>query len=73
MQLGALAVCTRQTNVIWMVFVACEGVIDMLLISSSSVQKSNLCRGDKDGVILKHVFTANPGARRRKRPRNSQA
>jgi alpha-1,2-glucosyltransferase len=31
MQLGALAVVIRQTNIIWMLFVACIAVIDTTL------------------------------------------
>lgn len=31
MQLGALAVAIRQTNIIWILFVACSGIIDLTL------------------------------------------
>ncbi|XP_010673048.2 dol-P-Glc:Glc(2)Man(9)GlcNAc(2)-PP-Dol alpha-1,2-glucosyltransferase isoform X2 [Beta vulgaris subsp. vulgaris] len=66
--LGALAVCIRQTNIIWMLFVACDGVIDMFLIDRQSlgVQKSSISVDEKDRVIPKDDFAAKPGVRRRK-------
>uniref|UniRef100_A0A803LT21 Dol-P-Glc:Glc(2)Man(9)GlcNAc(2)-PP-Dol alpha-1,2-glucosyltransferase n=1 Tax=Chenopodium quinoa TaxID=63459 RepID=A0A803LT21_CHEQI len=66
--LGALAVCIRQTNIIWMLFVPCGGVIDMLLVNRLSVgiQKSNLSIGEKDQITPKDGFVAKPGIRRRK-------
>lgn len=30
MQLGGVAVLVRQTNIIWMLFVACTGVLDLI-------------------------------------------
>lgn len=33
MQLGALAVLVRQTNIIWILFVACTGIIDHTLLA----------------------------------------
>ncbi|XP_021744670.1 dol-P-Glc:Glc(2)Man(9)GlcNAc(2)-PP-Dol alpha-1,2-glucosyltransferase-like isoform X2 [Chenopodium quinoa] len=66
--LGALAVCIRQTNIIWMLFVACGGVIDMLLANRLSVdiQKSNLSISEKDQITPTDGFVAKPGIRRRK-------
>ncbi|KAL2895851.1 Dol-P-Glc:Glc(2)Man(9)GlcNAc(2)-PP-Dol alpha-1 2-glucosyltransferase [Bienertia sinuspersici] len=63
--LGALAVCIRQTNIIWVLFVACEGVIDMLLVNRQSIgfQKLNMSISEKDQVT---PIAAKPGIRRRK-------
>ena len=38
-QLGALAVTIRQTNIIWMLFVACTGVIDITLANKRDDEK----------------------------------
>ncbi|CAO2822350.1 unnamed protein product [Amaranthus hypochondriacus] len=64
--LGALAVCIRQTNVIWMLFVACDGIIDMLLVGNQNIQKSNTYIAEKNQVTPKDDFAAKPGVRRRK-------
>lgn len=39
--LGALAVVIRQTNIIWMLFVACVGVIDITLVHQRNKMKVN--------------------------------
>lgn len=51
-----------------MLFVACDGVIDMFLIDRQSlgVQKSSISVDEKDRVIPKDDFAAKPGVRRRK-------
>ncbi|XP_021835936.2 dol-P-Glc:Glc(2)Man(9)GlcNAc(2)-PP-Dol alpha-1,2-glucosyltransferase isoform X2 [Spinacia oleracea] len=66
--MGALAVCIRQTNIIWMLFVACDGVIDMLLVNRQSVgiQKSDISIAEKNRISPKDNFSAKPGVRRRK-------
>lgn len=46
MQVGALAVFIRQTNIIWMLFVACTGVID----STITHPKNNVEVNDIDAV-----------------------
>ncbi|KAJ8443218.1 hypothetical protein Cgig2_017211 [Carnegiea gigantea] len=66
--LGALAVCIRQTNIIWMFFVACTSVIDLIMNHHrrrGNVWKSNVTIGEKT-VISPEDFSANPGFRRRK-------
>lgn len=40
MQLGVVAVVVRQTNIIWMLFVACIGVLD--LIQAKEKHEENL-------------------------------
>ena len=41
MQLGALSVVVRQTNIIWMLFVACTGVIDIALVHPRGNMKAD--------------------------------
>lgn len=47
MQLGALAVAIRQTNIIWVLFVACSGIIDVTLAH----RKGKIDVGDVDASI----------------------
>lgn len=49
LKLGALAVVIRQTNIIWMLFVACAGVMDATLTR----QKNNVEVNDIDTEIRK--------------------
>ncbi len=41
MQLGALAVVIRQTNIVWMLFVACTGVINITLAHRRDIIEVN--------------------------------
>ena len=41
MQLGALAVVIRQTNIVWMLFVACTGVINITLARPRDIIEVN--------------------------------
>lgn len=41
MQLGALSVVVRQTNIIWMLFVGCTGVIDITLAHRGENMKAD--------------------------------
>lgn len=63
--LGALAICIRQTNIIWMLFVACGGVIDMLLVNRQ-IQESNMSIDEKDQVTSIDDIAAKSGVRRRR-------
>lgn len=47
MQLGALAVVIRQTNIIWMLFVACSGIIDLTL----ACKRDKIDIGDIDATV----------------------
>ena len=49
MQLGALAVVIRQTNIVWMLFVACTGVINITLVRP----RDNVEVNDIDTAIRK--------------------
>lgn len=42
LQFGTLAVFVRQTNVVWMLFVACSGIIDFTLDSSRQKEKQEV-------------------------------
>lgn len=67
--LGALAVCIRQTNIIWMFFVACTSVIDLIMNHHrhrGNVWKSNVTVGEKTVISPEEDFSGNPGFRRRK-------
>lgn len=69
MQLGALAVSIRQTNVIWMLFVACSGVMDLMLVHQRDgvgLQKSDVTTSEKGQITREDDFAVNPGLRRRK-------
>ncbi|GAB4833806.1 hypothetical protein Ancab_032055 [Ancistrocladus abbreviatus] len=63
--LGALAVFIRQTNIIWMLFVACSGVIDITLnqqtndVSGASFREKGSYNSNDDS-------TTNIGLRKRK-------
>ncbi|KAL8129754.1 hypothetical protein V2J09_018909 [Rumex salicifolius] len=66
--LGAVAVTIRQTNIIWMLFVACSGIFDVTLS-----QQSEIARENESSVSLgknNHTFVdnaaANQGLRKRK-------
>ena len=58
MQLGALAVVIRQTNIVWMLFVACTGVINITLVrprdnvevndTNTAIRKSNQSTSNDD-------------------------
>lgn len=48
MQLGTLAVLVRQTNIIWILFVACSGIIEHTL----RVQKDKHCEQLDDSSVL---------------------
>ena len=49
LQLGAMAVVVRQTNIIWMFFVACSGVIDITMAHQrDNVKVDNLKVPNKD-------------------------
>ncbi|XP_074311718.1 dol-P-Glc:Glc(2)Man(9)GlcNAc(2)-PP-Dol alpha-1,2-glucosyltransferase isoform X2 [Silene latifolia] len=66
--LGALAICIRQTNVIWMLFVACSSIIEMLLVHGrhSTVKESGVSHGEKICMTPKYDISVNPGLKRRK-------
>jgi alpha-1,2-glucosyltransferase len=53
MQLGALAVVIRQTNIIWMFFVACIGVIDTTLTHERDKIEVNENENEIDAAIRK--------------------
>ncbi|KAA8516433.1 hypothetical protein F0562_016726 [Nyssa sinensis] len=56
--LGALAVLIRQTNIIWMLFVACTGVMDCILAH----QKDNVQLDDSNVSVRKDSqLTSNKG------------
>lgn len=54
-QLGALTVLIRQTNIIWVLFVMCTGIIDVTL----GCQKYNLRVDEVDTSIRKHSQSTN--------------
>ncbi|KAL9232636.1 hypothetical protein vseg_007722 [Gypsophila vaccaria] len=66
--LGAVAVGIRQTNIIWMLFVVCSSVIEMLEVHQrhDSVQESEASNGEKVKTTFKFDSTVNSGLRRRK-------
>ncbi|KAH9609054.1 hypothetical protein KSS87_013046 [Heliosperma pusillum] len=66
--LGALAICIRQTNVIWMLFVASSSIIEMLLVHGrhSTVKESEVSHGEKIWMTPKYDISVNPGLIRRK-------
>lgn len=58
LQFGTLAVFIRQTNVVWMLFVACSGVIDFTLDSSRQKGKQEVNQelhqsSDREGTTLR--------------------
>ncbi|EOA20450.1 hypothetical protein CARUB_v10000761mg [Capsella rubella] len=66
---GTLAVFFRQTNVVWMLFVACSGVIDFTLDSTRQKEKEKvnqelLQASDREGATLRSNL-------RKKRPDSS--
>jgi alpha-1,2-glucosyltransferase len=72
LQLGAYAVFIRQTNIVWMLFVACTGVMDITLTHQrESVKVDNLnTTGNKTGhsVPNNHIIV---GSNMRRRKPNS--
>ncbi|XP_012091633.1 dol-P-Glc:Glc(2)Man(9)GlcNAc(2)-PP-Dol alpha-1,2-glucosyltransferase isoform X2 [Jatropha curcas] len=66
--LGAFAVFIRQTNIIWMLFVACTGVIDTTLVHQiKNVKADELDESGKGTVRLipNNSVSASSGMRRR--------
>lgn len=53
---GAFAVVVRQTNIIWVLFVACIGIIDMSLMHGKGNAKTA-----KSDVSIEHDFTCATG------------
>ncbi|KAL9250248.1 Dol-P-Glc:Glc(2)Man(9)GlcNAc(2)-PP-Dol alpha-1,2-glucosyltransferase-like protein [Drosera capensis] len=73
--LGAMSVFIRQTNIIWMFFVACTGVIDMTLSQETNKPKLedfDLTSSEKGGRTREGYVAAGPGLRNRK-VQNSQS
>lgn len=65
---GALAVTIRQTNIIWMLFVACSGILDVTLSHQSEVARENnlpVPLGEKNPTYIDNI-AANQGLRKRK-------
>ncbi|KAK9671190.1 hypothetical protein RND81_12G012200 [Saponaria officinalis] len=66
--LGAVAICIRQTNVIWMLFVVCSSVIEMLLVHQkhSSSRESEVSDGEEVSTTSEFDSAVKTGLRRRK-------
>ncbi|KAK0584488.1 hypothetical protein LWI29_014070 [Acer saccharum] len=67
--LGALAVTIRQTNIIWMLFVACTGVIDITLadkIDDETVEDSYVSIRTNDRLTSTSRVTMGSNLRKRK-------
>lgn len=65
MQLGAVAVLVRQTNIIWVLFVACTGVID--LIQSKQKHGDNMLSEPKsDDFASSRDGNINPNLKKRR-------
>ncbi|KAG5402702.1 hypothetical protein IGI04_008821 [Brassica rapa subsp. trilocularis] len=67
---GALAICIRQTNVVWMLFVACSGVLDFTLDSPRQKQKEKVDQDSHHQSIDGKEATLRSNLRKRK-PDNS--
>lgn len=69
LQLGALAVFIRQTNIIWALFVACIGIIDCTLAcreASMQVENSELSVGKDKQLASNKAVTRESNLRRRR-------
>ncbi|XWS67062.1 hypothetical protein CRYUN_Cryun05aG0254200 [Craigia yunnanensis] len=74
--LGAMAVVIRQTNVIWMLFVACSGVIDITMAHQRDNVKVDNLKASKKGTSLSTFNTsvnASSNLRKRKSQGNAEA
>ncbi|KAG2334980.1 hypothetical protein Bca4012_000089 [Brassica carinata] len=67
---GALAICIRQTNVVWMLFVACSGVLDFTLDSPRQKQNEKVDQHSRHQSIDGKEATLRSSLRKRK-PDNS--
>ncbi|KAI3995847.1 hypothetical protein MKX01_020382 [Papaver californicum] len=65
--LGAIAILVRQTNVVWMLFVACSGIINFTLLPNhkDKVQQDVSVR-EYDGLADNKVTSVNANLRKRK-------
>lgn len=75
-QLAAIAVMFRQTNVVWVIFVVCAGILDMLsspMNSSTDVRKelTDIPSIDRTLRILATDLEDLKGVRRRRAAQNS--
>ncbi|KAL4642653.1 hypothetical protein ACB092_02G035900 [Castanea dentata] len=80
--LGALAVVIRQTNIVWMLFVACTGVINITLVRprdnvevndiDTAIRKSNQSTSNDDvksgSNLRQRKFSNSPGADKHSMP-----
>ena len=76
LQLGAMAVVIRQTNIIWMLFVACTGVIDITMAHQRDNAKGDNLRASKKGTSLSTLnisVKASSNLRKRKSRGNAEA
>ncbi|XVF08088.1 hypothetical protein REPUB_Repub06bG0195800 [Reevesia pubescens] len=72
--LGAMAVVIRQTNIIWMVFVACSGIIDTTLAHQrDSIKVGNLKASNKGTSLSTLNTSVNPSSNLRKRKSRGNA
>ncbi|XVF76633.1 hypothetical protein PTKIN_Ptkin13bG0282000 [Pterospermum kingtungense] len=74
--LGAMAVVIRQTNIIWVLFVACSGVIDITMAHQRyNVKVDNLKASNKDTnlSVFNTSVNVSPNLRKRKPLGNSEA
>ncbi|XP_075652892.1 dol-P-Glc:Glc(2)Man(9)GlcNAc(2)-PP-Dol alpha-1,2-glucosyltransferase-like isoform X4 [Castanea sativa] len=81
-KLGALAVVIRQTNIVWMLFVACTGVINITLVRprdnvevndiDTAIRKSNQSTSNDDlksgSNLRQRKFSNSPGADKHSMP-----
>ncbi|XWS55667.1 hypothetical protein CRYUN_Cryun09bG0020700 [Craigia yunnanensis] len=72
--LGAMAVVIRQTNIIWMLFVACSGVIDITMAHQrENVKVDNLKVSNKDTSLSTFNTSVNVSSNLRKRKSRGNA
>ncbi|CAI0400353.1 unnamed protein product [Linum tenue] len=68
--LGAFSVFTRQTNIVWVVFVACSGVIDITSPLIKETEIVDLSSGDDTIEVVSNYHAATAGNMRRRRKFN---
>ncbi|MBA0713455.1 hypothetical protein Golax_012489 [Gossypium laxum] len=74
--LGAMAVVIRQTNIIWMLFVACSGVIDITMAHQKDSVEVDNSKASNKGTNLSALNTSvnvSSNLKRRKSRGNSKA
>ncbi|KAB2066516.1 hypothetical protein ES319_A09G166000v1 [Gossypium barbadense] len=75
-KLGAMAVVIRQTNIIWMLFVACSGVIDITMAHQKDSVEVDDSKASNKGTNLSALNTSvnvSSNLKRRKSRGNSKA